>query len=76
MARQTFVDRMMSETVCYGGLLVSRGDMYRHLQDVGVKGPAGLVYSRLPALEYKVEWHYKPSPEGHWFNPDTGQVLD
>lgn len=71
------VTEIMNETVSYGGLLVSRYDMYRHLKDVGVirtgvASPAEFRYMSHQALDARPEWTYD---QGVWFNMTTGEVL-
>lgn len=41
----------LSETVLYGGVPVGRAEMEAHLDQLGVTGPARLVYGCLPAVD-------------------------
>lgn len=41
----------LNQTVLYGGLPVRRIDMERHLDDMGVTGPARLAYERSEVVD-------------------------
>ena len=49
-AERTTASDFLNEIVDFGGILVRRVDVERHLDSIGVTGPARLRFSNLPAI--------------------------
>lgn len=69
--RRYYVQRWLGETVLYGGIPVRRACVERHLDHLGVHGPARLVYDRLEAVDAEPVERWDEEME-EWISREEG----